>query len=59
MEWPSFYDGEEIRGPIATSYDVQKYPTVYVIDAKGVIRYIDTRGEELDKAVETLLAELK
>ncbi len=59
MDWPSFYDGEDHRGPIATSYDVQKYPTVYVIDAKGVIRYIDTRGEELDKAVEMLLAEMK
>jgi len=60
MDWPSFHDGDDGRGgPITTGYDVQKYPTVYVIDAKGVIRYIDARGKELEEAVETLLAELK
>lgn len=60
MDWPSFHDGDDSRGgSITTSYDIQKFPTVYVIDAKGVIRYIDARGEELDKAVEALLAELK
>jgi len=59
MGWPSWYDGEEIRGPIETDYDVQHWPTTYVIDAKGVIRYFDVRGEELGKAVEALLAELK
>lgn len=60
MDWPSFHDGEDSRGgPTTTSYDVHKYPTVYVIDAKGVIRYFDARGKELEEAVETLLAELK
>lgn len=59
MDWPSFHDGEDHRGPIATGYDVQKYPTIYVIDAKGVIRYIDAQGKELEEAVETLLTELK
>lgn len=59
MAWPHWYDGDETRGPIETDYDVQHWPTVYVIDAKGVIRYFDVRGPELEKAVETLLAETK
>jgi hypothetical protein len=37
----------------------QLFPSIYVLDHKGVIRYRDVRGEEMDKAVETLLAELR
>ena len=59
MGWPSWYDGEEIRGPIETDYDVPHWPRVFLIDAKGVIRFIDVDDKELDKAVDTLLAELK
>jgi hypothetical protein len=33
------------------------YPTSYVLDAKGVIRYTEIRGEELEKAVNVLLKE--
>ena len=58
MGWPSWYDGEEIRGPIETDYDVPHWPRVYLIDRHGVIRYIDVHGKELDDAVEKLLAEL-
>jgi thiol-disulfide isomerase/thioredoxin len=57
MGWPSWYDGEEIRGPIETDYDVPHWPRVYLIDAKGVIRYIDVHDKKLEEAVETLLAE--
>jgi thiol-disulfide isomerase/thioredoxin len=59
MGWPSWYDGEEIRGPIETDYDVPHWPRIFLIDAKGIIRYIDVHEKELDKAVDTLLAELK
>ena len=34
------------------------WPTIYVLDAKGVIRYKNVRGEAMDQAVDTLLAEL-
>ncbi len=33
-------------------------PTVYVIDAKGMIRFINVRNKKLEEAVESLLAEL-
>jgi thiol-disulfide isomerase/thioredoxin len=57
MGWPSWYDGEELRGPIETEYDVPHWPRIYLIDAKGMIRFIDARGQELDEAVEKLLVE--
>jgi len=59
MGWPSWYDGEEIRGPIETDYNVPHWPRVYLIDPQGVIRYIDVPEKELDEAVEKLLAEAK
>jgi len=57
MTWTSLWDGDEIRGPIETDYNVDHWPTIYVIDSQGIIRYFDVRDQELEKAVETLLAE--
>src|SRR5947209_467941 len=59
ITWRSWFDGGSTGGPIATKWNVHGWPTIYVLDAKGVIRYRDLRGEELDKAVDTLLAELE
>ncbi len=58
MTWPSWWDGG-FRGAIQTAYDVDHWPTVYVLDHKGVIRYFDVRGKDLDQAVDTLLAEMQ
>ena len=59
LTWPSFFDGGGIGGPIATQWGVRGWPTVYVLDAKGVIRYKNARGKKLDEAVEALLAEME
>ena len=39
MNWPSFFDGED--GPIITKWNISSFPTVFLIDAKGVIRMKD------------------
>lgn len=57
MTWQSFWDGGSTNGPISKRWAVSAWPTVYVLDAKGVIRYKNVHGEELDEAIETLLAE--
>src|SRR5437588_652227 len=44
-------------GPIAQLYQVTSWPTVYVLDGNGVVRYRDVRGADLDRAVEALLRE--
>ena len=56
MTWPSWFDGSDRS--IAKQYGVRSWPTIYVLDAKGVIRYKNVRGEAMDKAVDTLLAEM-
>ena len=58
ITWRSWFDGGSTSGPIARQYGVSSWPTIYVIDPKGVIRYKNVRGEQMDKAVDTLLAEL-
>src|SRR5262245_13909752 len=55
--WPSFFDGGSTEGPIATKWGVRGWPTVYVLDKKGVIRFVDVRDEAMTKVVEELLAE--
>jgi thiol-disulfide isomerase/thioredoxin len=56
MNWTHLLDGPQ--GPIITAYEVEYYPNIYVLDAKGVIRYKDVRDRELERAVEKLLAEV-
>jgi thiol-disulfide isomerase/thioredoxin len=55
MPWTHWWNGNE--GGILEDWDVQGYPTIYVLDAKGVIRHKDLRGEKLEEAVNKLLEE--
>ena len=59
MTWRSWWDGGDTSGPIASTWNVHSWPTIYVIDAKGVIRYKNAREHALDQAVDTLLAEME
>jgi thiol-disulfide isomerase/thioredoxin len=55
MPWTNWYEGP--GGELMTQWNIRYFPTIYVIDSNGVIRYKDVRGEALDQAVATLLAE--
>ncbi|HBI45766.1 MAG TPA: hypothetical protein DDY78_23375 [Planctomycetales bacterium] len=58
ITWRSFWDGPDgTSGPISTKWNVSGWPTTYVVDAKGVIRFKNVRGESMDKAVDQLLKE--
>lgn len=58
LNWRSFWNGGSTRGPISTRWQVGGWPTTYLIDAKGVIRYKNLRGAKLDAAIEKLLGEM-
>ncbi len=55
ITWRSFWDGGSTGGPIAKQYQVRGWPTILVVDHRGVIRYKNVRGKDMDKAVEELL----
>lgn len=59
ITWRSFWDGGSTGGPIATKWAVSGWPTIYVLDDKGVIRFKNVRGEAMDEAVDELLAEME
>jgi peroxiredoxin len=59
ITWRSFWNGGGTGGPISSAWNVRGWPTIYVLDHKGVIRYKNVRGERMDEAVDALLAEMK
>ena len=58
VTWRSFMEGST-TGPIPTKWNVSGWPTIYVLDANGVIRYKGVRNEAMEEAVMTLLEELE
>ncbi|MEI7462604.1 MAG: TlpA disulfide reductase family protein, partial [Pirellula sp.] len=57
MPWTSWWNGHD--SGILVDWDVNYFPTIYVLDAQGVIRFKDLRGEKLEEAVNELLGELE
>jgi peroxiredoxin len=57
LDWRNFWDFRK-HGPISTAWSVEQYPAVYVLDDKGIIRFKDVDGTELDAAITSLMSEL-
>ena len=61
ITWRSFWNGKDgTGGPISAEWNVHGWPTLFIIDHKGVIRhkYLGGPGDEkLDAAIEKLVAE--
>jgi thiol-disulfide isomerase/thioredoxin len=48
ITWRSWWDGGSALGPIASKYNVHGWPTTYVLDQQGVIRFKDGAGSRAD-----------
>jgi peroxiredoxin len=62
LDYRSWWDGygsSKIAGPISTAYNVYGWPTTYVLDEHGTIRFVDLRQEDLLKAVRQLMDDLE
>ncbi len=62
ITWWSWWDGGKTGGPIATRWDVHTWPTIIVLDEKGVIRFKHLphfTPKPLDDAVDSLLSALR
>jgi len=55
VTWRSFKDGQ--GGAICRDWNINSFPTIYVLDHLGVIRHKNLRGEPLAEAVKKLVAE--
>jgi peroxiredoxin len=58
VTWNAWFDGGT-DGPIDKTWNIKGWPTVYVIDAKGIIRHKDVYGAKLETVVKRLIAETK
>ena len=56
ITWPNIYDGKAGEGPIANQWNVNSWPTIFVIDHEGIIRHRNAHGGDLEKLVEELVA---
>ena len=61
LTWRSFWDGGSTSGPIATAWNIQGWPTTYLIDHEGVIRAKNAHGdsEKFDAMIHDLVAKAK
>ena len=57
VSWPCLLQGSE-EAPVSELYQVIGYPTMLLLDGSGRIRFTGLRGEAIDEAVATLLAEV-
>jgi hypothetical protein len=60
ITWRSFWNGGSTQGPISTRWAVQGWPTLYLIDHKGVIRkkWEGSPGDKvLDEEIDKLVKE--
>ena len=63
LDYRTWWDGHSqpdaetvaAEGPIATEWGVRGWPTIYVLDDEGVIRFVNKRGGALIDAVDQLL----
>jgi hypothetical protein len=50
-------DQDARKGPISNTYNINAWPTIYVLDRNGVIRYRDPYHRDMAAAVDKLLPE--
>ena len=60
LSYRMWWDGDATKkteGPIASAWGIGGWPTVYVIDRRGTIRFVNLRQEDLLKGVKQLMLE--
>lgn len=58
--WRNFTNKQEDGRVISKEWAVKAWPTIYILDHKGVIRHkAGLHGESLKKAIKDLIAEIK
>jgi thiol-disulfide isomerase/thioredoxin len=59
LSWRHFWNGPKgTRGPISKQWNIEAWPTVYLIDQNGVIRFKEVLEKDIDRGIEKLLSEM-
>jgi len=57
VTWDNVFNGST-RGGVPEEWGISSYPTTYLLDAEGHIRYKNLRGTKVEAKVEELLDEI-
>ncbi|MBX3416829.1 MAG: hypothetical protein KF851_04435 [Pirellulaceae bacterium] len=57
ITWRSFRNNDGVDGVISENWAIKGWPTIFVLDEKGVIRW-QGHGGDYDSVIETLLGEM-
>lgn len=57
IKWAISFSGKGWKDETAALYGVNSIPSTWLVDKKGILRYVDLRGEALKEAVMKLLKE--
>jgi hypothetical protein len=55
ITWRSWFDGPT-NGPICQAWGVRGFPTIHLIDHRGIIRYVQVR-DNLESLIDKLIEE--
>jgi peroxiredoxin len=61
LDYRSWWDGhakKTTEGPIASAWDVTGWPTMYILDHNGAIRFVNLRAEDVIKGVKQLMRDV-
>lgn len=58
ISWPTGWEGES-SGRTARDWRVDRRSATYVLDAEGIVRFVDVTGPDLDRAVDLLVQEMR
>ncbi len=62
VTWRNFRDAEGADGSIYKQWNINMFPAIYIIDAKGIIRYVNPQSDggvaAVETAIKTLLVEM-
>jgi hypothetical protein len=56
ITWRSWFDGST-GGPICKEWRVRAFPTIHLIDHRGMVRYMQVRESQIENLLEELIAE--
>jgi hypothetical protein len=57
LPWPNIAENQP--SPLADDWRIRFFPTFYVIDAEGVVRYREIDADEIEPAINDLLKEME
>ena len=59
ITWPNIYGGPTGKNKIAEQWNVTGWPTIFILDHEGRIAHKDLRDDDMENAVNELLAKMK